>query len=394
MAFTLIDDDEEQPKTKFTLLDEEESMEAQAPAKVPVQAQGVPFFAQQATEEAPFAPRPEVMRGVTRGFAQGATFNLADELSALLGGDPEKFRAEQEQFAKDYPGYSLGSELAGGLAMGAAVPASLAARFPGAMLTGRAGKLAPYVAPIAAGTAYGAAAGFGVGETMSERLEKATLGAGLGALATPAMQTAAKIISGPFKSVAGWFSNKAAEREGISRLAKTMQEEGLDPSVIQKQVDEMTQQTGKPVMWLDLIDPNKYPKTYDLASKGLLRGTSTEPKMRVIERGEGTTGRLIDDIRARIHGRGEKAYEDVIKSREARQQAWSSAFDPIKNQSVPGAKDILNEPYVRDAVSDAQKMAIAKGDRNALDLFNQHFATDPKTGELVVINSSYQESWI
>lgn len=333
---------------------------------------------------------PGKFQGYSQQFAQGLGFGWADELADVLGIQPkEKFRAQEKMFQKENPWTSGAAQIAGGIAP-ALIPmtrGAAAERLLGT--TGSPGLVRGMAIPAGVGGVYGALSGAGEAESIAEIPGKVMTGAALGVVGTPAMQASAKMLGGAAKSTVSalksLFGSKAPSPGGIDLLAKAMKEEGLDPNVIAQQVADRTKATGKPVMWIDFVDANKYPKTYDLMSKGLLQGTSTDPKMKLIERGEGTTGRLVGDIAKYVHKKGEMSYEDIIKSRALRSSDWKSAFDPIKGVPVDTKEviEVLSRPFAQDAIRLAIRNAQDRGDKRATSMLASFVSNDPQTGQFV-----------
>jgi hypothetical protein len=366
MAYELIDDE---PQSKYELLDDEPAKPA-APVEMPGYAQGL---AQQA--------------------AQGLGFGWADEAADVLGIQPkETFRTQEKMFRKENPWAAGVANLAGGIAP-AIFPltrsASLSHRV--AQMPRAAGVMRNVGYPVGIGGAYGALTGAGEGETFDERVQNAWQQGLMGAALTPVGQLVGHSLKGIYKSgkeaLKGFLGSKSPGVGGVDLLAKSMKEEGLDPNVIARQVEEQTKATGKPVMWIDFVDANKYPKTYDLMSKGLLQGTSTDPKMKLIERAEGTPERLIADIKRRISPTGEVSdlKKNIRAEKLARKGTWESAFDPIKGVPVdtPEVMEVLNRPFAQKAIKLAIETAQETGDKNAKSMFANFVANDPQTGQFV-----------
>lgn len=153
--------------------------------------------AQPQPQEQPVAINPTAE--TARAAAQGLTFGFADELEAALrtgqisGAEYEKLRnqlrAQQAEFAKQYPLAAFGSQVSGSLA----VPGGVFARAGQAPSLGRT---------VATGTGVGGASGYGMStgeEPMSDVVTGAILGAatggvlgGAGAMLAPKVQPAAR----------------------------------------------------------------------------------------------------------------------------------------------------------------------------------------------------------
>lgn len=368
MAYELIDDEDTAPeqkaKAKYSLVEEDD----QQPVEMPGTAQGL---AQQAV--------------------QGLTLGWGDEAADVLGIQPkERFRTQEKMFREENPWTSTAVQIGGGLAP-MLFPATRKMAFE--TILGRmpafAGAARNLALPATVGGVYGAISGAGDAESFEDILPKTAQGAAIGILATPAMQLGAKLIGGAGSSI--WEGAKSLVgvktpgKGGVDLLAKAMKEEGIDPNVIRQQVEERTKATGKPVMWLDMIDPNKHPKTYDLMSKGLIEGTSAAPKMKVIERGDDTTARLVGDVQKHVHKRGEMSYDDLMKSRVARSNEWKAAFDPIKGVPVDSKEvmEVLSRPFAMEAIGTAIRTAKDRGDKNASSMLANFLSNDPQTGKFV-----------
>lgn len=120
--------------------------------------------------------RPDI-RDVGRSFAQGLTFNFADELIGKLKGEgaKEEMRLRGDMFAAESPREATMSGIAGGMVPGLLVPGGAVAS---------AATTVPRAVALGAGlsAAGGALAGAGAGETPSERASGALVSGGIGAL--------------------------------------------------------------------------------------------------------------------------------------------------------------------------------------------------------------------
>lgn len=173
--------------------------------------------------------RLQNLQGTTRSFGGGLLFGGADELESVLTGQPvEQIRAEQKNFEKKHPVYSIGGTLAGALTnpISRALPAA-----KGTLLGSET--LAKVGMGALQGAGYGAAYGFGEGEGgLENRLknlgDKATTGAVIGGaipVAVEGVKAAGRAVAGVAgqASGAGGESLKRAYNAG-TRNSKTFRD--------------------------------------------------------------------------------------------------------------------------------------------------------------------------
>lgn len=143
-----------------------------------------------------------------RSFAGGLLFNLADEIEASfrsgkISGQQRQdlldlIRAKHKKFEEEYPGLSIGSELAGGLVL----PGGAVARgVKGATSIGK---------ELALGASTGAASGYGQAEGEGG-LEGALQGAITGGMATGVLGGAGRILAPRFSEDARLLSERGVE---------------------------------------------------------------------------------------------------------------------------------------------------------------------------------------
>jgi len=188
-------------------------------------------------------PAPETQR--IRQFAQGATFNTADEAeaaarSAMFGTKYEDELAQVRQklavYQKAYPIESTSYELTGALA-----PAVAAAPFTGgASLIEGAAQAGPALGRLMAlGAAQGgaAAAGSGEGDALN-RLKRSVGGAVEGALIAPVAQQAVKAVGGLVGGVIDTVRRRVGDRGAKvveTEIQRLTTESGLTPDeLVQK----------------------------------------------------------------------------------------------------------------------------------------------------------------
>lgn len=187
-------------------------------------------------------PRPEREKSTMgasaiSGALQGATFGWADEIfglamDALSKGDQyeqarDSYRKRDSQDRNDNPWtYGL-SEVAGGMAIpgGAGVGGAKA-------LNAGVKAVRPIGALAAAGATSGgiAGAGFSEGGTAKEVAGDAALGAGLGAVLSPAIAKGSESLMRGASNIAGGVRRKVLstpQEQASMRVAKSLQDEGM-----------------------------------------------------------------------------------------------------------------------------------------------------------------------
>ncbi len=167
-----------------------------------------------------------------RAMAQGATFNLSDEISALAGemlgsGTYQELVAKERARDKAMaPGLSLAGNIAGGITTGAGLGRAGVTFMRGAR---------PAPAPLlgrgaAEGAVYGAAYGAGAGETPRERVTGALKGGGLGAVTGAAGGYVAGKMMAPdtTKSIAKIKADAQAAYQRSEAAGVRIHEQGYD----------------------------------------------------------------------------------------------------------------------------------------------------------------------
>ena len=192
-------------------------------------------------EKGPVRPKVGPMEAQARGFGQGASFGLYDELygaakGLATGGDIGEEVAYQRYMNKaaaEQRPYSYGGgQLAG---------ASAITMIPGVGVPAGVGALGR----VAYGGAQAALAGYGEGETMPERLEKAgeglALGLGVGGIAEPAVRGAvSKLKPSSLRSAA----SEAAVKSAMGTQIKGAREMMPDYENIGQRLLEPTEELG------------------------------------------------------------------------------------------------------------------------------------------------------
>lgn len=225
-----------------------------------------------------------------------------------------------------------------------------------------------------------------VAEYLKEKAGDVALGAGLGT-AAEAVGKVARTVSPPIVRLGKRLFGSDVDEIAMGQLAKTMREEGLNPYDLMEQVQAGRRDLNKPLLPIDLVDPVKYPKSFQLMKEGVTGGTTSQPMVRLHQRGqpEEVSARLEHDIQRRISPRAAESYDATIANREARQTAWNAAFEPIKSTPVKSDRvmEILDKPTAKESIGRAIRAAEDDPDTNAAaQLFNRYLSLDPATGKL------------
>jgi len=217
--------------------------------------------------------RPGAIETAARSFAQGLTFNFADEIEGVLkggiaaikGGDfgearekaTEESRQRLAQGRTDFPAVATAAEAGGGLA-GLAVPGGLAAR--GAVAAKGLGKIAAEAGKsVVKASAGGLAAGIGEHGIDSEALKTAaTAGAAqlpaiiagkaanaLGKSVTGTLVKAAVVAGGGLVGALGTAAGTKLGKGLISNGAKILEKRGKKSAGFVKMVKAMQQGSEK-----------------------------------------------------------------------------------------------------------------------------------------------------
>lgn len=339
------------------------------------------------TEAAIAADAMPQSQALAKGIEQGASLNFADEIKAAgdASGLPEvngpfsvlarpavgwlrslvsdegakaydesmaKSQAQIEAAQQQHPGTFAGGQIGGAILTAPVMPAAnlvkgvgIGARTANAAITG---------------AGYGGAAGAGQGRTWLERLQQGTLGAGLGAgigaVATPAIEGAAALGRAVVEPVRrGYRAWTNAEGEAGRRVGEAFGRDGVDLEKAAIAL-ENAQQSGVPLIVADTGG-----ETVRQTARAA-KNTSTEAaealQGRVQDRFHTQTDRA-DALMRRITGAGgDTAGElDALKSaaRVANRPAYDRAYARGQGVWTPELEQLMQAPAMQDAVRVALK---------------------------------------
>lgn len=345
---------------------------------------------------APTAPAPSVSmpEALGRGAAQGATFNLYDELRGLIEaggadpkdsaslsgliqgaykywtGDPEAVRrydatAKRERdLTKKVEAERPYSSMAGNVAGAVALPVGAALQAP--TLPARIARGA------AVGTATGAAYGAGEGEGLTDSLTKAATGGAIGTVAGGLAPVALRGIEAAGRGIAQAvepFTNKVRgfadpEAEAARRVTAAIARDyrNGDPGLAGREFREAAQ-AGQPVNVMDLGGETTRAVARSAAnSSPEARGTLNRA---INDRFEGQGDRLTDWLNRTFHYPNAHAQQQAIDQveRNVNRAAYARAYQA-------GDRDIMSPELERllgaPAVADAMRSAVERGQNRAI----------------------------
>jgi hypothetical protein len=340
-----------------------------------------------------------------RAAAQGASFNLADELAGahaagpawlpealgplplrtMVGGvraalDPEaykqyekardEFRTAVQQGAEQHPVTSAAGNVTGALGSAALIPGG-AATLP---LRARAGISA------AIGAGSGALSGAGEGETLGERatgaLKGGVLGGAIGGAAPPLIEAAGAAISPIASRIASMARGyRDPELEAARRVATTINRDiAVDPQATSRLTNQeaaQSMQAGGPAMMMDLGGET---------TRALARSAANQsPEGRAIleqfiqDRYRGQTGRVANWLRDTFN------YPDAAAQSEALAQTARTVNKPAYGKAYSeGANLPFNETLEQITQAPEVQGAIRKAMINAKSEAAKMGFTPPK----------------
>lgn len=322
-----------------------------------------------------------------RSFAQGLTFNFADEAEAgirsLLPGqgtysqNVEAIRQGNRQYSADSPVVSTVSEIGGSLLP--AVGGLLLSPFTGgtsATATATAGANAARLAPtllnqiktgIAVGGTTGALSGAGSSEGgLMPRLQGAAQGGALGATvgaAIPVTMAGGRAVIEKGRDIVG-RTGPAAQRKADELVLRSLERDGMTPGQItQKAKDNFNTLGGKPETVADLGGANVRGRAAAAANiPGTTKNNATEF---LTDRVRSQPDRLATDMQVAMGEKLEntnKLVKDIIDQRAA-------AADPMYKAAYAKAPiindDTINKflelPKFKEAYARAQRIAELEG---------------------------------
>lgn len=350
-----------------------------AKEEVVAQAQKRPLYQ---FEKGPVKPKISVPEAQLRGFGQGASFGIYDELygaakGILTGGDPGEEVAYQQYMNKaaaEQQPYSYGGgQVAGAVAL-SAVPYVGAPAGLGAL--GRVGY----------GAAQGALTGLGEGETLPERAEKAlegaAIGGGVAGIAEPAVRgVLSKLRPSELKKAA----SDAAVKSAMASQSKGAKEMLPDYHFIGQKLLEPTeelggqavvrfgskaadvadraavaseqvgQKMGKAVQTVDQLFENSFP----MKKQRLLRAVAAV-KSQFLPKAKGVVGsqdeKFLDQIYVQLSK--VKTLDDLARIRT------QLVYDPLSDvKTLRGTKSMVRSAInreIKDAIADASQL-LGKG---------------------------------
>jgi hypothetical protein len=290
---------------------------------------------------------PVQVSSILRSAAQGLTFNFADELAGMIGGEDAKedFRAKDKAFKRDHPWIAGGSELAGGMALPLGAIGTVG---KGAINIGRAALKGAGIGAAMGGAAGAGAAEGGIMERLNAALPAAGAGAALGA-----------VIPGGIAAVRAGFSPSA---RAMSRLRGAVEGSG-GPEAISRRAQEFADAgRGGEATLADM--------SRRLQSQTDFAANNSDEAMEVLENafepraGEVNT-RVADDVQRTL---GSPHAEGISDDLAAARSAWADSpagFEGLRQRNptvLPVMGDrfeaILDQPRVRDAVAQAREIGL------------------------------------
>jgi hypothetical protein len=294
-------------------------------------------------------PKPETQ--MIRQFAQGATFNTADEAeaaarSSMLGTKYEdelkQIRSKVSAYQKAYPIQSTSVELAGALA-----PAVAMAPFTGgtSLVEGaaQAGPALGRLMALGAGQGALSAAGSGEGDALN-RLTRSVGGAVEGALMAPVAQQAVKAVGGLVGGVIDTVRRRVGDRGAKvveTEIARLTKESGLTP-------DEIVDKIAKG----EIMAENA---TLQDAVRVFARGggqASTILKKALTERPPALRAQAMNELQNKLAG---DLDQNVLKSFRAGEKELGATEKKLYEQAY--AKGGIVNGDMLNAASDALKRA-------------------------------------
>jgi hypothetical protein len=284
-------------------------------------------------------------RNVGRSLAQGAAMEWADELVGAFGGSKEEMRLRDELFKKAHPVVDGASRFAGGAATGLLIPGGTAATV--ARAAGRGALI---------GAGAGAASGAGAAEE-GERGAGAVTGAAVGG----AMGGALPFLVGGVGSLSPRIR---AERRVNHAINKSGGKEGVSKELAR----HVSAGRGDEVMLGDLSDRLRLEADFAANNSDDVFASLAKTTR---ERQGDMSDRLVQDVKELGRGdanhiaRGEAMTEKTRQwAREAFGELRERGAD-IKGQpvgmgqtAVPHLGAVLQQPVVRNAWQDAQKVGL------------------------------------
>jgi hypothetical protein len=357
-----------------------------------------------------------------RAAAQGASFNLADELAgaraagpswvpellgplplrtmvggarvginALTGIDPEatkqyeaardEFRTAVKQGAEQHPITSAAGNVTGALGSAALIPGG-AATLP---LRARAGISA------LTGAASGALSGAGEGETLGERATGAVkggvLGGAIGGVAPPLLDVAGRVISPVASRVTSMVRGyRDPEAEAARRVATTIDRDiAADPQAVSRLTNQeaaQSMQAGGPATVMDLGGETTRALARSAANQSPEGRAILEQSIR--DRYEGQTGRVTNWLRDTFNYPDAQAQSEALAqtARTVNKPAYAKAYS--EGASLPfneTLEQISQAPEVQGAIRKAMVNAKSEAAKMGFTPPKNPFAFD-ETGRL------------
>jgi hypothetical protein len=294
-------------------------------------------------------PKPETQR--IRQFAQGATFNTADEAeaagrAAMFGtkfeDELKQIRTKVSAYQKAYPIESTSYELAGALA-----PAVAAAPFTGgtSLVEGvaQAGPSLTRLMALGAGQGGLSAAGSGEGDALN-RLKRSVGGAVEGAFMAPVAQQAVRAVGGAVTGVIDAVRRRVGDRGAKvveTEIARLTKESGLTP-------DELVQKIANG----EIMAENA---TLQDAVRVFARGggqASTILKKALTERPPALRGQAMNELQQGLSG---ELDTNILKSFRAGEKELGATEKKLYEEAY--AKGGIVNSDMLTAASDALKRA-------------------------------------
>ena len=256
-------------------------------------------------------------------------------------------RVGLETYRQQFPGRAFGAELTGGMA-------------PAIVSRGKTAPESLFMAGTKAG-GFGAVSGYGASEgDLGTQAYDALTGAGISALATPALQLAGRATGKLYKSVVdGMFASpnrmgKDAARDAIKSALES------DVGSVDQALQIVLSKTGKPYSLAD-IGPNT--RAY-LDAANVLPGPGKQAAKEFLEkRDKGIAARLTSDIQDAFGSRA-SFFDEFNALKEARSDLGGKLYKRALSKQIPVTTELtalLKRPSLEDAYSRGITIARERG---------------------------------
>jgi hypothetical protein len=287
-----------------------------------------------------FSDVPEQTAGMLRQLPQPIDISPQQAGAAIE-------RVGLETYRQQFPGRAFGAELAGGMA-------------PAIVSRGKTAPESLFMAGTKAG-GFGAVSGYGASEgDLGTQAYDALTGAGISALATPALQLAGRATGKLYKSVVdGMFASpnrmgKDAARDAIKSALEA------DVGSVDEAMQIVLSKAGKPYSLAD-IGPNT--RAY-LDAANVLPGPGKQAAKEFLEqRDKGIAARLTSDIQDAFGSRA-SFFDEFNALKEARSDLGGKLYKRALSKQIPVTTELtalLKRPSLEDAYSRGITIARERG---------------------------------